>query len=403
MGKVESGDHGTSARVDSVDFLRGIAMMALVLVHSVLYLGTSGDGDVVSLAFAFILGDVGAALFTTLVGMSFVLATRRPMPGRLILIGAAVRGAFLFAVAILLSLVTTGVETIFEWDVLALIAIASVLLVPLRRVPSPWLLAVAAGIVLAAPLVRGAVGYLQWRGGALSPVPGLPPEGVLVHPVDDYLPGLDAGMIPIGLLATGWFPLLPWLAFPVVGLVLGRQLSGDRVRVSRRWLALGAGSLVLGLAAALAARALGGTDPVTGYLTVLSFTPDSTTMVVLQAGLVLIVLGLTHLALDRPGPRGRWMNPIRLVSRYALTVYVVSYVAIFVVIRTLDVVEPARSHIHAVTSSGWALLFGVGFVVLLLPVLALWDRHGGVLSLEWLMGRMGGRGGPRRRAAGRLG
>lgn len=39
-----------------------------------------------------------------------------------------VRGLFLLAVAMLLSLATTGVNTLFEWDVPALIAVASIML-----------------------------------------------------------------------------------------------------------------------------------------------------------------------------------------------------------------------------------------------------------------------------------
>ena len=388
-GGVAEARGATRRRVDSVDFLRGFAMIGLVLVHSVLYFTPLDDDvDLVYVVFAYLLGDTGAALFLTLVGVSFVLSHGSPADGPGVLTDALVRGVFLLAVAILVSVLTTGLDTIFEWDVLALIAIASVVLVFLRHLPSPVLLAIAAGIVLVSPWIRHAFGYLEWWGGSLAAVDGVQPEGLLVHPPGDFLPGLDLRAGAVGLLAAAWFPVFPWLAFPIVGMTLGRRLSADRRRTTARWMALGVGFVAAGLAVALLAVSRGDTDTVTGHLVPLSFTPDSTSMVLVQMGLVLVILSLTHLLMDGSRRMGRWMDPIRLVSRYALTVYVLSYVAIFLVIHLLDLMDPGTSHQYAVTTSGWALLFGIGFVGVMVPVLRVWDRHGGVASLEWTLARL---------------
>jgi predicted transporter len=89
------------------------------------------------------------------------------------------------------------------------------------------------------------------------------------------------------------------------------------------------------------------------------------------------------------------MDPIRLVSRYALTVYVLSYLVIFAVIHVADLVRPNVEHQYALTGSLPALLFGVAFVVVLVPILRMWDMHGGRWSLEWMMSHLRLRAGGR--------
>ncbi|MDP3971608.1 MAG: DUF418 domain-containing protein [Candidatus Nanopelagicales bacterium] len=246
------------------------------------------------------------------------------------------------------------------------------------------LLVAAVAIVALAPFVRGWFDYVRWWGGGLEVAEGMPPSGILMRPMDEYLPGLDPLVALTGLVAGAWFPILPWMAFPVVGMVLGRQLSADRVRVSRTWVLLGVAGLAVGLGLALLALRLGRVNPVTDHLSVLSLTPNSTSMVVFQAGLVLVLLGLAHWAVDRRRPGG-WMRPVRLVSRHALTVYVLSYLFIFAIVHIGDRLDRSRSHQSSVVTSGWALLIGVGFVIAIVPVLAAWDRRGVVGSLEWVM------------------
>ena len=376
-------------RLDSVDFLRGIAMLGLVLVHSVLYFTPVNiDMDVIHVLFAYVLGDLGAAMFLTLVGASFVLSTRAQSRGGAVLAAAVVRGLFLIAVSMLLSVAITGADSIFEGDVLTLIGVSSIALALIRRWPSWALLVLAAVIVLIAPPVRAALGFLEWWGGSMAALEGLPIAGVLVHPIADYAPGLDAWAAMVGLISSSWFPLLPWLAFPIVGMVLGRGMRGDRRPTAIRWSVIGLGAMAVGVVVALLATSRGGTDPVTEHITVFSFTPDSTSLVAFQAGLVLLLLALAHGLMDGPVPMGRWMNPIRLVSRYALTTYVLSYLAIFVVIIFMDLIDQTRDHQHAVTTPGWAVLFGVLLAGIIVALLKVWDRHGGVGSLEWMLAHL---------------
>lgn len=199
----------------------------------------------------------------------------------------------------------------------------------------------------------------------------------------------------IGLLAVAWFPLFPWLAFPVAGVVLGRRLIADRPGLAWRWARMGVVALTSGLAVAVTSTLGGRGNPVTDHLSVLSFTPESTSLLLVQLGIVLLTMAVAHAALDRSSPAGRWMDPIRLVSRYALTVYVASYLVIFGCIHVADLLDPSREHMYGMTDSVWALLFGLGFVVVTVPVLTVWDRHGGKWSLEWTMAHLKLRAGSR--------
>lgn len=369
-------------------------MMGLVLVHSVLYLTIAQDEpDPVTVVFAYVLGYVGAAMFTTLVGISFVISMRSKahLPQTTILMGAAIRGGFLIVVAVLLSILTEGPDAAFEGDVLVLIGLASIIIAALRPLPSWALMIIAVGVVALAPLARSWTGYAQWWGGAMLDVEGIPPAGIVVHPAADIAPGFDVGAALLTWTVVGWFPLLPWLAFPILGMVLGRAITSDRVRRGTMWTVGGSIVVATGLGLALFAFARSWRNPETDHVAVLSLTPNSTTMVIFQAGLVLTLMGVAHLALDRQRPGRVWMRPIRLVSQFSLTVYVGSYLVIFGIIRTADLVDPGSAHKYGLLTSGWSLLVGVTIVALTVPLLSLWKRHGGVGSLEWVMGQLRGR------------
>ena len=394
----------STTRLVSVDFLRGIAMIGLVFVHSILYLTPLPEGDdvdVVYVFFVFVLGDVGAALFTSLVGISFVLSmrSRTHLSSGTVIAGAAVRGVFLLIVAMIISLVTVGLDSIFEWDVLSLIAIASIVLALLRPLPNWALLAVAAAALVFAPSVRGALDYLQYWGGQLLPVEGIEPLGLLVTPAADFAPGLSPAAAFAGMTAAGFFPMLPWLAFPIVGMVLGREILGDRRRAARLWILLGVVSGAVGMSLALTALSRGDSNVVTDHWTVLSFTPSSTPLFLVQLGLVLAVLGVTTLILDGRTSVGAWMNPIRIVSRYSLTVYTASYLFIFAIVHVADLVDGSRDHISAVTTTAWAVVIGIAFLIVMIPVLRWWDSRGGVGTLEWTMNHLRLRASASKRAA----
>jgi uncharacterized membrane protein len=233
----------------------------------------------------------------------------------------------------------------------------------------------------------------------MQDVAGISPVGIVVHPAADIAPGFDLGAALLTWTVVGWFPLLPWLAFPILGMVLGRAITTDRVRRGTVWTLAGPVLMLAGLGMALFALSRSWRNPEADHVTVLSFTPNSTSMALFQWGLVLTLLGITHLTLDRPRPGRTWMGPIRLVSQFSLTVYVGSYLVIFGIIRIADLVDPGQPHKYALLTSGWSLLVGIAIVAATIPLLKVWQQHGGVGSLEWVMGQLRGRRRPHKPAS----
>lgn len=144
------------------------------------------------------------SLFLLLVGVSFSVSTARArargLAGRMLLAKQLRRAAEIGAAALLVSL-ATWIALDDRWvrfGILHLIAVA-LALAPLFARLGAWNLALAGALLLAATLVDG----------SQSDVPGALLLGL--HPEE-------------GSVGVDWYPLVPWLAPVLVGLVLGARL-----------------------------------------------------------------------------------------------------------------------------------------------------------------------------------
>jgi uncharacterized membrane protein len=150
------------------------------------------------------------SLFLFLVGVSFSVSTARARARGLVgraLLGKQLRRAAEIGAAALLISVVTWVALDDRWvrfGILHLIAVALVLAPFLARLGA-WNLALAAALLLAG----------RWADGVESDVPG----------------ALLLGVRPeTGSVGVDWYPLVPWLAPVLVGLVVGARLypGGER-------------------------------------------------------------------------------------------------------------------------------------------------------------------------------
>jgi uncharacterized membrane protein len=144
------------------------------------------------------------SLFLFLVGISFSVSTARArargLAGRALLAKQLRRAGEILAAATAISAVTLVLldERYVRFGILHLIAVALVL-APLADRLGLWTLGGAVAILLAA----------QWVDGVSSDVPGLMIFGV--RPESSSV-GVD------------WYPLLPWLAPALLGVVAGKRL-----------------------------------------------------------------------------------------------------------------------------------------------------------------------------------
>lgn len=193
---------GTSrGRLVGLDVARCLALLGMVATH-VLDPRTP-DGD---LAIGqWLAGGRASALFAVLAGVSLALMTRQPLRrGPLALRAAGITGRALLIALLGLALggLDTGIAVILVYyGVLFVVGLPFTLLGVRALVPLTVVWVVVAPVV--SHLVR----------------PHLPPRG-FESPTFAQLG--DPGQLASELFLTGYYPVVPWLAYLLAGLALGR-------------------------------------------------------------------------------------------------------------------------------------------------------------------------------------
>ncbi|MGF1663963.1 MAG: heparan-alpha-glucosaminide N-acetyltransferase domain-containing protein [Kineosporiaceae bacterium] len=222
-----------TARLLGVDAARGIALLGMMVIHIV---PSQGETGAIAVAYDVAHGRA-SALFAVLAGMSLVLAdggARGPVGGYgTMLARAAVRAVLIGVVGLLLAMAGTPILVILTYYGL-LFLLAS----PLIRLPAAVLAGLALGWAVLGPVVSHAVRSAY----------GL--EQFLESPSFDALAD-DPGRVVTGLLLTGTYPALTWLAYALAGAALGRAALGGG-----GLLALAGGGLALAAAALAASTVL---------------------------------------------------------------------------------------------------------------------------------------------------
>lgn len=193
-----------SRRLESMDALRGVAIIFMVIDHSFdwwlagPYRG--GTADVLTE----LIGTFAAPIFFVLLGVGQVLSMRRRSQqganGRQATAYLVRRGLFIVAMGYLLNALTffvgDNLYDVFAVDVLHVLGLGLLLAIPLARSAHP-----AFAFALA---VIWAVGSALWGGNVMLP----PALGAWVN----------------GETGIGYFPALPWLAYVWFGVGLGDLL-----------------------------------------------------------------------------------------------------------------------------------------------------------------------------------
>lgn len=297
-------------RLASIDVLRTVAIVTMVLVHFTENLA----------GYTPPFAGFGAPLFVFLSGTSYFLwsdaLVARGTPDDAIARVSVRRGLFVFGAGFAFNLLVWLPEDIFNWDVLTLIGSALLLLALMRRLPREVLFAVGAVSLFLAPILRAMAGYANyWENGFFE----------CDVTLSDVL---------IGYLATGYFPILPWITLSLAGYAVGSWLFARRpggiepgarpLRLVALGLVLVAASVTLlvvrpFMASTAAARMLGGW----------TMFPASTEYVIGMLGVAMALLGLGHRFVDPVAASGRLRGAFGIAktcSQYSLTIYVVHHV-----------------------------------------------------------------------------
>jgi len=374
-------------RLNSIDILRALAIILMVQVHFVGNLAYWFPAQAALYDLSFLFGGLAAPSFTLLVGASLWISNNRRraegVPERAIAAHTFRRALVIFVVGLIFNLIIWGPEELFDWDILTFIGSAIVVVYLIRRLPDWAIVGLCVAILAASPPLREWTGYgshwLSQRGN-----------------YTEYVVPWRANEILLGYTLHGYFPLLPWLVFPLAGYVSARHLLGAeehlRKRRARSLLAFGGVLGLLGLGAHLAGFGLEG--PLAFYLSPSTFYPVSTSFVLLTLGVVLAGFAGLWLALDgdearrAAASRRDWMAFFGRYSRYALTVYVLHHALhlwpMYVAgLAQGDVWFYWQDWVTPAGALGLAALFLAACYVMLLG----WDKARRTGSLEWLLAR----------------
>jgi uncharacterized membrane protein len=292
--------------------LRAAAIVMMVVVHFVenlsgSYAGANGPFEGVHRVWWMPTG-FAAPTFAFLSGVSYSLwldgQRRRGRSDVSIAKSTIRRGLFLVGLGFTFNVFVWLPEDVFNWDILTLIGCGLLTLDAARRMPSPVVVLTAVLVVASAPLMRDVAGYgASWTEG--------------YYDYEFTLPD-----VVLGWLVNGYFPVFPWLAFPLLGFAAGPSL----LVAPRKVMAIGCGLVAASAAVILSWPALpivitdGEADPWTMF-------PASMAYVFGTLGGVCIAMTSLHRLLDGDVPRGRWLvawaTPL---SSHSLSIYLVHHV-----------------------------------------------------------------------------
>jgi uncharacterized membrane protein len=369
-------------RLNSIDILRALAIVLMVTCHFVMFLSAPDGAYPALYVFAdYGLGGSPASMFLFLAGMSLILSFQasrnKQIPEAAIVSRGLMRGVVLFIFGILLQVVVWGYECLWDWDVLTAIASCLLLLILMRNLKPAHLIVIAAIAGLLSPYLRHLCGYPAYWEGA-----------------EEYLPPWTVRDTLGGFLLNGFFPLLPWGSYALFGAGVSKLIFGEpdatrQVRTGKWLIICGTLLLLIGGGGMLVNHWMQPTGITALYVSAVTFYPLSNTLYLFNLGLVLLLFWGLHVWFDHRQITHPVMDFCRRYSRYALTIYALHHVLIVLIPRIIGFWRYQDSYYYyqALTEAPAGLGLSIIFILGLYPLLIVWDKYQGVLSVEWLLNR----------------
>lgn len=360
-----------AARVDAVDVARGVALIGMMLVH----VGPRGEfgeapplGDIVA-------GGRAAPLFAMLAGVALTLVHRRDPDGAGSVRATVVRCVLLIALGLGLG----SIDDMPAFIILAFYGLMIVVAMPFRSLSTRVLAIVALAWIALAPVLLIGVQVLH------DPVPLRQPElSQLPNPLD----------LLAELIVWGAYPAGVWMAYLLVGLLVGR-LDLRRSDIAWRLAGVGAALVASTVSLAYVLFSTGAMDdrhalgwPVLfsqrvypyeearwGDLLLLGVHSSTPLNVISSIGSALLVIGLCAAVVRAP-----WAEllilPLRAAGSMTLTLYTIHVLWFWRATSAAD----APALLAPGSYQHWLLQ-----VVVLCTAAMIWRQLVGRGPLEWLM------------------
>ena len=303
-------------RYASIDILRTVAIVVMVVVH----FSENLSGQILPIT------GLGAPLFAFLSGVSYRLWANgleaRGVSEETISKTSIRRGLFVFAVGFAFNILVWLPEDTFNWDVLTFIGFALLVLNVARRLPLPVPILIAVLSLLVSPLLRGLADYdAYW--------------------VNRYFEcDLTLSDVFIGFMATGYFPIFPWIAYSLAGFVTAALMFNDSPETTEsnaspdsqppRWT-----TMIVGASFMTTSGILLAVRPYTHELISQHMLggwrmfPATVEYVLATIGMALLLFGLAYQCVDRNPNAARFKGLLSIAktfSRYSFTIYVLHHV-----------------------------------------------------------------------------
>ena len=331
-----------------------------------------------------LVGSFPAAMFTFLVGMSLFISVKRQEeegvdPG-LIADRNLRRGVAIFFFGLLFLIFVWMPEEVFAWDILTLIGTSLLVLFPLRKLSTKALLSITIIVAVISPAIRQFTDYHSYW-----------------NKWGEYVTTFKMTEVLMGFFTNGYFPLFPWIVFPLLGYVVGRACFGSKeLRLPGMLLPAGSILVVVSLVMIYISSSANLPAVAAWYISPFTFYPASTSFLLLAIGINILLFVLFYRLFDLK-ERSFEHNPFLLFcnrySRYALTAYVVHH-ALF--LWWLIAYNYYKGELFRWTLYGYimptaqAMLVVLVFIILFYLLIVAWDKRGGRYSLEWWLKRLTG-------------
>jgi uncharacterized membrane protein len=220
-------------RLTSLDALRGVAVLLMIMQHVTFWISAEPNSSWVIQSTG-LLGGLAAPLFIALAGTGAALMSERLQTADRLM---RIRGMLIIGFGYLMNVLTPHWFSQGSWYVLHMIGAALLLAPWLRRISDGGLILVMAVLMVVTGLLQSFLGtpYRLFNEHMGAPVQ-------------------LAGLLRYALV-EGFFPVFPWLAFFIAGLLAGRWLIDGRSSKI-----LGSGALLVGIGMILAGAYASGVD-----------------------------------------------------------------------------------------------------------------------------------------------
>lgn len=377
-------------RYISIDLMRAMAIIFMVLCHAVIYLSAPESGPWIHFLGNHVVGDFAAPFFAFLLGVSQAVSLARKsftMSKKRIVKDSLARGGLVVAVGLLFGVLAWGIHGLWAWDILPLLGVSLIILALMKDRSMKTILLVSILLLVIAPYGRQLGDYQSSWGGKHADVLGISSllPDFIADPVEEYEPQLTIADRVEGFFFEGEFPLFPWLCFPLIGFLVGRVMGRHRGRLS----ILGCFLTMAGFLSAYLSSLTPGHEINDVLLTPLSFYPDTTAMIFVQLGLCLVAFsGLQHFDSNQEvsSKYKKIFSWSSLFSKYSLTIYIVHHFILLWPLWIMGYMQGDREMYYAnAATAGFGLFAGTILLIVLYKIIQFWDTKSGKYSFEWLL------------------